>query len=294
MGRQNRIELPNTIYHIINRGNNKSAIFQDKQDYNVFLKYLRETQQEKNFLLYCYCLMPNHFHLLIETLNIPASQIMQKLLTSYAIYFNSKYKQTGHVFQGRYRAKICKEEGYLFKLVQYIHLNPLRAKLATKLENYKWTSHQCYLGNFNDNMLSLKKIFNYMGCANLASGYKTYINLLKEATEAAEKKHGNYRVESDELIATDKKRNKALFDFRYLSLDKIIEEIATKTNISIKTLLSNDKSSHATHARKLFYYIAVNKYDYSLKEVSNFIKRDVSVISRQLKGIKSAPSFLKP
>ncbi len=91
--------------------------------------------------------MSNHTHLLIETSTKPLSKIIHSLHTSYTQYFNLKHKKSGHLFQGRYKAILCQKDSYLLQLVRYIHQNPLRAKIVEHLEDYKWSSHQIYIGN---------------------------------------------------------------------------------------------------------------------------------------------------
>lgn len=262
MGRMTRVEIPKTIYHVISRGNNKKDIFLDDKDYNVFLKHLKETLEEKEFLLYCYCLMPNHFHLLIETLDTPLSKIMQKLLTNYAIYFNYRYEQTGHVFQDRYKAKICDKEEYLFKLLQYIHLNPLRAGITKDINNYKWSSHLVYAGKTNNKDLSIEKLFRRMDCSSVAQGHRVYNNLIGE------------------LI------NEDTWQFKKLTLDEILQEISIETKLSKNDILSDSHEQKISMARKNFSYSAANEFGYTLNEISDFINRDKSVVSRYIKQIK--------
>ena len=257
-----RIEIPKTIYHVISRGNNKSNIFLDDKDYNVFLKQLIDVKSEKNFLLYAYCLMPNHFHLLIESIEEPLSNIMQKLLTLYAIYFKSRHDRTGHVFQGRYKAKICDKEEYLFKLMQYIHVNPLRAGIIKDINNYKWSSHLVYAGKTNNNNLSKEKLFRRMDCNSAAQGHRVYKNLIGEFI------------------------NENTWQFKKLTLDEILQEISIGTKLSKNDILSDSQEQKIILVRKNFSYSAANDFDYTLKEISDFINKDKSVISRYIKQIK--------
>lgn len=280
MGRQKRAEFPNTIYHIFSRGNNKAIIFADDQDYNVFLKHLKETKEEYDFLFYSYCLMPNHFHILIETLEAPISKIMQKLLTCYAIYFNSKYERTGHVFQDRYKAAVCDKEEYLFKLVQYIHLNPVRAKLVADLDRYKWSSHSALTGKITNDALSLKNLFARMDCGSLASGYRAYNNFIKEFHDT---EHLQY-LDIDKILEDGEKSiTKEIFNFNKLPLCEILQKISEETNISKKLILSKDRSKKVYAARKLFSCTSINKYGYSPKEVSVYIGKDLAMIYRHIK-----------
>lgn len=264
MGRSTRIEIPKTIYHVISRGNNKNEIFLDDKDYNVFLNQLWEVKKEKDFLLYCYCIMPNHFHLLLETIEIPLSKIMQQLLTNYAVYFNSRYDKMGHVFQDRYKAKICNKEEYLFKLVQYIHLNPVKAKITQNINKYKWSSHLCYAEKTENKNLSIEKLFSRMDCPSLRSGYRAYDSLIKE-----------FNADDLQEISTN--------DFNKMPLQSILEDISSKMKIDKDIIISKNKNREANKARKAFAKIALKNQGYSLKAVADFLNRDMSVVSKYAK-----------
>lgn len=128
------------------RGNAGQRTFLDKRDYQAFLQILSEVKQQTSFLLYAYCLMPNHFHLLVEVNRFSLSLIMQRLLTRYSKHFNIRHRRFGHLFQGRYKAIVCQKDVYLQELLRYIHLNPLRAKLVREASAWPWSSHREYIG----------------------------------------------------------------------------------------------------------------------------------------------------
>jgi REP element-mobilizing transposase RayT len=136
MPRLPRIEFTGAFYHIIVRGNNKQSIFLDDQDRYKYLGLLERYKKQHGFIIYAYTLMNNHVHLLIETLRTPISKIMQVINFTYTSYFNRKHKKVGHLFQGRYKSYLCDRDTYLLALVRYIHLNPVRAKLAKNPQEY--------------------------------------------------------------------------------------------------------------------------------------------------------------
>lgn len=274
MSRMLRINLPKTIYHVFSRGNNKNAIFVDDKDYNVFLKQLFEVKSEKDFLLYAYCLMPNHFHLMIETVQEPLSEIMQKLLTLYGIYFNLTYDRSGHVFQGRYKAIICQKEEYLFKLLQYIHLNPLRAGLTKDINGYKWSSHLIFSGKINNKNLSLEKLFQRMDCKSITEGRKAYNNLINE------------HINEETIKNSDMKFNKISLQYNYSTLYDILEKILIGTKISKNDILSKSQNREVNKARKEFSFEAVN-HGYALKEIADFINRDASVVCKYVRDLRN-------
>ena len=146
MPRRPRLELEGGLYHIIARGNNRNDIFHSDQDHKKFLSLLLTQKAKLTFYLYAYCLMTNHFHLLIERQSETIGKMMQRVLKGYSQYYNRKYKNVGHVFQGRHKAILCQSDRYMGELVRYIHLNPVRAKMVRKAEKYPYSSQRAYLG----------------------------------------------------------------------------------------------------------------------------------------------------
>jgi REP element-mobilizing transposase RayT len=153
MPRPPRIHVAGALYHTIARGNNGRKTFLDEKDYQVFLDGLGEMKRRTPFSIYAYCLMPNHFHLLVETGRVPLSVIMQRLLTRYVKLFNFRHHRIGHLFQGRYKAILCQKDAYLQELLRYIHLNPVRAKLAREASAWKWSSHGEYVGGVKSSLI---------------------------------------------------------------------------------------------------------------------------------------------
>lgn len=147
MARQLRIEFEGAFYHITSRGNMREKVFFEDKDKEKFLEILERTKERYGYLLHAYTLMDNHYHLLIETSKANISQIMQNINTSYTVYINKKYRRSGHLFQGRFKAIIVDKDEYLLALSRYIHLNPVRAKKVKRPEDYKWTSYNAFIGN---------------------------------------------------------------------------------------------------------------------------------------------------
>ena len=162
MARPYRLQAENTLYHIISRGNNRCKIFFHKSDYPKYLEYLEKAKEKYGFYLYAYVLMPNHIHLLIETPQANISNIMHSLNTSYATYLSVKHRRVGHLFQGRYKSIIVDKDEYLLKLTAYIHMNPLRAKLVKRLEDYLWSSYDLFLHRKEQGLISWNVLGKYI------------------------------------------------------------------------------------------------------------------------------------
>jgi len=144
MPRKPRIELPGQ-YHIINRGVEQRIIFKEAEDYEYFEELMCFYGKSFGITLHNYCLMSNHYHLLIEITNENLSNFMRQLNMNYSIYFNKKYKRVGHLWQGRFKSWYITDEAYLYTLMCYIEQNPLKAKMVKKLEEYPYSSYRYFL-----------------------------------------------------------------------------------------------------------------------------------------------------
>ncbi|MCL4359642.1 transposase [Patescibacteria group bacterium] len=145
MARSARISSEGLLYHIFSRGNNREPIFLESSNYLRFLSNLDRFQSAYSYKVYGYCLMPNHFHLLLETKFPNISKIMQVVMTAYTMYLNKKYNRVGHVFQGRFKSIVVQKENYLLQVLRYIHLNPVKSGLVPTPEGYPWSSYHAYL-----------------------------------------------------------------------------------------------------------------------------------------------------
>ena len=146
MARQLRIEYEGAIYHITARGNERKKIFFTDRDYQKFKEYLIVAQERFDCVLHAYVLMGNHYHLILETKERNLSRIMHYLNSSYTTYINVKRKRNGHLLQGRFKSIIVDRDSYLLELSRYVHLNPVRAGVAQRPEEYPYSSYQAYIG----------------------------------------------------------------------------------------------------------------------------------------------------
>jgi putative transposase len=150
MGRKLRVQYPGAIYHLMNRGDRREEIFRDDADRESFLKTLGQACEKTGWRVHAYCLMPNHFHLVAETPRANLVDGMKWFLGTYTGRFNRRHKLFGHLFSGRYKALIVDNSGngYLKTVCDYVHFNPVRAKLVAPeqgLRQYRWSSWPEYL-----------------------------------------------------------------------------------------------------------------------------------------------------
>lgn len=146
MPRGPRFVFENAFYHVFNRGINKQQIFFSDKDYQFFLRKLLQLKKMYDHSIYAYCLMPNHFHISIQTRKTPISKIMSSLSTSHSMYFNRTYNHFGPVFQNRFKSILIENDLYFLKLSKYIYLNPVKAKLISDPLLYPYSSLREALG----------------------------------------------------------------------------------------------------------------------------------------------------
>lgn len=145
MARPLRIEFEGAFYHITARGNDRREIYKSRSDYEKFKEYVKGAQEKYSFILHAYVLMTNHYHLIIETPQANLRKIMHYVNGSYTTYFNTKRKRSGHLFQGRYKSHLVERDSYLLELSRYLHLNPVRAKIVERPEDYPYSSYRIYI-----------------------------------------------------------------------------------------------------------------------------------------------------
>ena len=138
-----RLLLDNVCYHITSRGNQKQKVFIEDEDFEYYLVKLKKYKRKYDFLLYVYCLMPNHPHISGEIKDPKdLSRFMHALTRSYTAYFNKKYKKVGHLWQGRFQSRIVTKDGYLIDCINYIELNPVRAGLVKSPIDWPYSSYR--------------------------------------------------------------------------------------------------------------------------------------------------------
>ena len=181
MARPLRITFPGAFYHVTSRGNERKPIFKSNRDREKFLEYFESATLRYDAKIHSYCLMENHYHILMETPSGNISQIMHHINGAYTTYFNVKRDRSGHLFQGRYKGILIDADEYAKELSRYIHLNPVRAKIVEKPEEYKWSSFQDYIGERKPSeWLKREFILGYFGARPLRAQkmYGSFVNSL--------------------------------------------------------------------------------------------------------------------
>ena len=178
MARPLRVEYPGALYHVMSRGNAYQNIFHDDRDRQKFLEWIKDAVEIHNLICHAYCLMDNHYHLLIETPDANLSKAMRDINGNYTQWFNAKYKTVGHLFQGRYKSFVIEKETYLLEVARYIVLNPVRDNLVDYPRKWKWSSYR-YTAETKEapEWLHTDWILNFFGKAKKTAqkGYRQFV-----------------------------------------------------------------------------------------------------------------------
>lgn len=293
MARKLRIQFEGAFYHVITRGNQRQRIFKDKEDFQKYLDILLRYKELHKYYLYAYVLMNNHLHLLIETKEVPLSKILQGINQSYTAYFNRRYKTVGHLFQGRYKAILCDKDRYLLSLIKYIHLNPVRAKIAQGPEDYLWSSHHAYsrkpnkkgivdedqvLRMFSEDKGKARRLYReFMGAGIVIKKEDIYSTMDK-------------RILGDEQFA-DAIKGKCEAEIelgkrhRQYSLSQLAAAIEDVHGVTLQEMRGKGKDRQITLGRKLLSLVA-HEYGYRGKEIAGYMRKDPALITRHGKQKK--------
>ena len=291
MARKPRIHFSGALYHVIGRGNRRQGVFLDERDFKMFLTYISEYKERYGFHLYAYALMRNHFHLLMEVGDIPLSRIMQSLLFRYTRYFNRWHGEVGHLFQGRYKAILCDKDAYLLELVRYIHLNPVRAKVVKKPEDYEWTGHMSYLRKGADSLIDEELVLDQFGDRG-SLGRRRYRRFVWEGISGGhEEKY--YRVKDQRYLGEDsfiervEKERKEPQSWVYeVPIEAISEETSKAMGIRGEKLYSRLREREGARGRWIVAYLARRVSGYGVKEVADHFGRSLVTISEGMKKVE--------
>ena len=183
MSRPLRIQFPDAWYHLMNRGRHGDQIFFDPGDYFQFIELLQDTAEMWNLRIAAYCLMPNHYHLLVQTPDANLSRCMRHIDGVYTQSFNRRHGCDGQLFRGRYKSILIEVDQYLLHLVRYIHRNPLKSGLVDRIDEYSWSSHKGYLSR------AVK--WNWL--------YKEYLLSMLSTQTSEQLKHYRYFMARDDV-----------------------------------------------------------------------------------------------
>jgi len=280
MARRPRIVAPGLLYHVIVRGNQRQKTFLRPRDYQAYLERLTKYCQKYGVTLYAYCLMPNHVHLLLECGEEPLAKFMQGIQQSYTQYFNRAHDKVGHLFQGRYKAIVCEKDEYLLALVRYIHLNPVRSKMVSKAEQYRYSAHGAYLKATASEMVNPGPVLKLLG------GRAAYRRFVQDGIGEGHKEE-YYEVKDQRFLGSEEfgERVASMAEERreprrrMRSLEEIAQKLARRFRIALQVLRGPDRSWAVSRARTLLAYVSVRQGGFKVGEVAEYLARDSTTIS---------------
>lgn len=280
MPRKPRLFIPGGIYHVVLRGNSRQPIFLKRRDRDLWETLLSESLDRHACRLHAYCWMTNHVHMAVQVSEQPLGNLIRWLASQYARRFNRMHKRSGHLFERRHRAILVDADRYLLGLIRYIHLNPVRAHMVDVPCNYRWSSHNAYLGKCSSQWLSKQLVFSLLGPDPNRAG-KGYVNLMaSDAETPAIVREGN---ESDSRLAGDDDFLARILGAETTSkgkgsLQEIVASYCTKESISQSELLATGRKRKYSRARALIAIEAVGTGSVTVSELARLFNRTESAI----------------
>lgn len=298
MARKKRIHYPGAFYHVMLRGNAKQDIFLGKRDVTRFEEILSQGLERYDIRLSAYCWMANHVHMALQVSDTPLAKMMQVLSQRYTGWFNHRYDRVGHLFQGRYRAILVDEQGYLREIVRYIHLNPVRAGIVSDPAEYAQSSHRAYLDPMEKtaSWLSIDSVLRLFGTAReeALARYRHFMGrpVEDDHLELLRKggSHGDILGDDDfvrKIEAGEQTAGPRTAIPRDISLDDLTEQVAKKFQVTPDNIRSRARNRNITHARAAFAMTAVDHTCHTLKDVAAYLGREVSTLSRQITALRT-------
>ncbi|MEN8208370.1 MAG: transposase [Candidatus Fermentibacteria bacterium] len=280
MARSLRIEYPGALYHVTARGTGRLNIFLTDSDRTKFLDRLLMTVSRYNWLCHAYCLMSNHYHLLIETSDGNLSAGMKLLNSVYAQYFNHSHDRTGHLFQGRFKAIVVEKESYLLELCRYIVLNPVRSGIVKSPGDYTWSSYRQTAGlhQREDNLLSTEWILSQFGFDKFTAE-RDYISFVSDYRDGV----SPFENTSNQIILGGEKFVESLAENdQYRDLPEIPRNHRFLNRPSLETVFVT-ASDRVTRNEAI--YIAHTKHGYTQQEIAKHSGMHYSSISKIIKNL---------
>lgn len=272
MSRPLRLEYPGALYHLTSRGNARQRIFLDDTDRELFLNTFSHVISRYGWLCHAYCLMDNHYHLLIETPKSNLSSGMRQLNGVYTQSFNRSHRRVGHIFQGRYKAILVEKEAHLLELCRYVVLNPLRVKSKRKVADWEWSSYKATGGLASvPEFLTVDWVLGQFG-RKRRQAQARYREFVREGLEHQpwERLRGQIYLGSEEFIE------------RHTQGVEEIREVPRVQWRAVKPTLEKLFSRQGGKAVEVAY----REYGYRLGEIAEYLGVHYATVSRRLKDLE--------
>jgi putative transposase len=284
MARKPRIHFPGAVYHVMLRGNGGRDIFFSAADRTKMFFLLQEGVERYGHCIHAFCLMSNHVHLVMQVGEIPLSKIIQNLSFRYTRYVNAIKEESGHLFQGRYKAILIDADSYLLQLVRYIHNNPIRAHIASHCADFPWSSHRAYCGDacipwltvdwvlklFSGDSGTARKLYNDFMCQGETEGRRQEFHC--GSTEG--------RVLGDDvfveqvLVKTEERFQ------RRNTLEQIVEAVCAVYEIPLSVLSEPGRRRNVSEARAVAAFFVLASGNLVLADLALVLRRELSGLSQ--------------
>jgi putative transposase len=279
MARPLRLHLPHALYHVMSRGNAKQTIFVESADYKEFLERLCATSSRFGVLCRAYCLMPNHFHLLLEPETCPISRMMQQLNSSYSQSFNRRHTRVGHVLQGRFKALLVDRDDYFLQVLRYIMLNPVAADLADDPGAWRWSSYLATAGRTETpTFLALDDVWRVFD-DDVREAQRRFVAFVDagrgQAAPSDALVFGSDAFKADVAVALDPHRDDRDFLNR--------ERHAVRPSLECVLAGCQDGPSRRRAMADAYW-----RYGYTLREIGALLGCHESTVCRQIRGAAEA------
>jgi len=290
MARPLRLEYPGGVYHVMARGNERRAVFRDDRDRELYLGRLEHYRARFDFRVHAYCLMTNHVHLAIETGKAPLSRIMLGLQGSYTQAFNRRHGRVGHLFQGRYKALVVQKDRYLLALIRYIHENPVRARMAEKPSEYRWSSDQWYRKARGPAWLDVDSVLGMFARGRQAAVREYRAFMARDQGEDYEELRSiGQLVKGDEEFATRvlEKWGEPELLRRGLTVQRVVRAVAEVLGVDLADLTGPRRLRNLSAARAMAGYVGREQGRIPLSKVAEYFRRDGSTLVRDVRRLEN-------
>lgn len=273
MTRPLRLEYPGAVYHITSRGNNRQNIFRDAADRRNFLERMSKVGSRFGWVYYAYCLMGNHYHLVLETRLANLARGMAYLNGGYAMRFNARHQRVGHLFQSRYKVLLVQRETYLLTVLRYTVMNPVRAGICKHPGDYPYSSYRETAG-----LAARVKLVDYESVMKLFSddpheGQRSYCEFVREGFKA-ESIHK--RVKSEVFLGDEKFIARHTIDLPDEHLSEVVLAARPDPRPPLSQLIESRDNSEAV-------YRAYSEWGYTMREIGRHLRKHHSTVSRSIK-----------
>ncbi len=318
MPRQARLDAAGALHHIMVRGINKTDIFSDAKDKKMLIERLGAAVIEGQCAIYAWAVMDNHSHILFRSGKHGISDVMRKVLTWYAQYYNRRHNRTGHLFENRYKSILYDEERYLIALVRYIHLNPIRAKVVLSLEeldNYPWSGHRVIVRKEKNKWMDIEHVLAQFG-ETRRQAIREYRRFMFEGltmgkqpeltggglirslggwSQVLSQRRKRQREEADERIlgsgdfvnavlkeAEDRQIRQIKLRSAGKTVQRLMEEECDRGRISIAELKNGSRRSKVSEARRVIAHRCREELGISAAEIARYLGVNTSSIIKAI------------